>query len=108
MAIFPKIPSSKELLVHLPSISKLTAEPSISTSFLGCPLPLSDSLSIESLSMLTRIDVYRLRHANNKAPISPLTFFYYDDVISKPALSDAKSLIKQKKETDLLLYGLGL
>lgn len=108
MAIFPKIPSSKELLVHLPSISKLTTEPSISTSFLGCPLPLSDSLSIESLSMLTRIDVYRLRHANNKTPVSPLTFFYYDDVISKPALSDAKSLIKQKKETDLLLYGLGL
>ena len=108
MAIFPKIPSSKELLLHLPSISKLTINTDNSAPFLGCPLALSDSLSIESLSMLTRIDVYRLRHAHTESTISPFTFFYYDDVISKPALSDAKSLLKQKKETDLLLYSLWL
>ena len=108
MAIFPKTPSSKELFVQVPSISKLLTDSSKSTPFLGCPLALSDSLSIESLSMLTRIDVYRLRHAHTQSPVVPFTFFYYDDVISKPALSDAKSLIKQKKETDLLLYSLGL
>ncbi|MEI6426665.1 MAG: hypothetical protein WCO66_04965, partial [Candidatus Absconditabacteria bacterium] len=108
MAMFSKIPSSKELLVHLPSINKLPVHTTTYIPFVGCPLALSDSLSVDAISMLTRIDVYRLRHSRNEISISPLTFFYYDDVISKPALSDAKSLIKQKKETDLLLYGLGL
>lgn len=108
MAMFSKTPSSKELLIHLASISKISPIKSTYTPFLGCPLALSDSLSIESLSMLTWIDIYRLWHINNEYPTAPMTFFYYDDVVSRPALSDAKTIVKQKKETDLLLYSLGL
>ena len=107
MAMFPKIPSSKDLLVHLSSVIK-TPTHSNTTTLFGCPLALSDSLSIEDLSMLSRIDVYRLWHSRTQTPIVPNVFFYYDNIISKPALSDAKSIVKQKKETDLLLHTLGL
>lgn len=71
------------------------------------PIPLSDSLSEKELSMLTWLDTYHLRY-RNKYELDPCIFFSYDNVVSKPALSDAKTLLKQKKETDLLLYGLWL
>ena len=105
MAIFSKTPSFKDITTHLTNSNI----PSIDTNtqLLGMPIPLSDSLSEQELSMLTWIDVYRLQY-NKKNDIRPFVFFSYDNVISKPALSDAKSLLKQKKETDLLLYSLGL
>ena len=107
MATFPKTPSSKDLLAHTPLISN-SAIHTNTTPFISCPISLSDSLSVEELSALTRMDVYYLRYTSKEKPVQPYTFFSYDNVISKPALSDAKSLVKQKKETDLLLYSLGL
>jgi hypothetical protein len=106
MATFPKTPSSKDLLAHTPLISNLSINLTNPTPFISCPISLSDSLSVEELSALTRMHVYHLRHASKDVAVHPYTFFCYDNVISKPALSDAKSLVKQKKETDLLLYSL--
>ena len=108
MATFPKTPSSKDLLAHTPLISNISIPTTTSTPLISCPISLSDSLSVEELSALTRMDVYHLRYASKDKAIQAYTFFNYDNVISKPALSDAKSLVKQKKETDLLLYSLGL
>ena len=107
MATFPKTPSSKDLIAHTPLIKNISISKNTTIPLISCPISLSDSLSVEELSTLTRMDVYHLRYASKERNIQPYTFFNYDNVISKPALSDAKSLVKQKKETDLLLYSLG-
>lgn len=104
MAIFSKIPSRKKITNHS---SDLTISSDTHTYILGMPMPLSDSLSMEELSMLTWIDIYRLRYSREDK-LRPLVLFSYDNVISKPPLSEANSLLKQKKETDLLLYNLEL